>query len=280
MNSYSSNRNRKDHTRRDSSVGAKRRSGGQRLLYDAHGVRIKQSRFPQKLKRALLFYILPYLVINGLIFFVVTATPDINLNVAETDDYQNTQVEFEVKSILPISEMKVQMESVDVPYTETSRHHYISDISHNGMFYVTVKSWNGMQTTNYVNVSVLDDTAPSIDEETCNIANGYLTFVIEDSQSGVDYDSIYGVYDGGKEVRPTRIDTNTGTVSIPMYSNSIELHFEDMVGNARMGTITASNDYAEEETGETVATAEADSDEADPEEGTESAEDEAEAEEA
>ena len=191
MNSYSSNRNRKDHTRRGSSVGAKRRSGGQRLLYDAHGVRIKQSRFPQKLKRALLFYILPYLVINGLIFFVVTATPDINLNVAETDDYQNTQVEFEVKSILPISEMTVQMESVDVPYTETSRHHYISDISHNGMFYVTVKSWNGMQTTNYVNVSVLDDTAPSIDEETCNIANGYLTFVIEDSQSGVDYDSIY-----------------------------------------------------------------------------------------
>ena len=48
------------------------------------------------------------------------------------------------------------------------------------------------------------------------------------------------------------------------------------MGNARMGTITASNDYAEEETGETEATAEADSDETDPEEGTESAEDEAE----
>ena len=40
-------------------------------------------------------------------------------------------------------------------------------------------------------------------------------------------------------------------LAIPMYSNSIEIHFEDMVGNARMGTITASNDYAEEETGET-----------------------------
>ena len=96
---------------------------------------------------------------------MVTATPDINLNVAETiDDYQNTQVEFEVKSLLPISEMTVQMELVDVPIRRPSRHHHISDISHNGMFYVTVKSWNGMQTTNYVNVSVLDDTAPSIDE--------------------------------------------------------------------------------------------------------------------
>ena len=169
---------------------------------------------------------------------------------AETDDYQNTQVEFEVKSLLPISEMTVQMESVDVPYTETSRHHYISDISNNGMFYVTVKSWNGMQTTNYVNVSVLDDTAPSIDEETCNIANGYLTFVIEDSQSGVDFDSIYGIYDGDKQVKPTRMDTATGTVTIPMYSDTIELHFEDMVGNARMGTISATTDYEESDEGQ------------------------------
>lgn len=243
MNSNHSNR--RDRQRRELHSGQKRRSGGQRLLYDANGVRIKQSRFPQKLKRALLFYILPYLVLNGIIFFLVTATPDISMNVGDTDDYQTTKVEFEVNSLLPISEMSVKMESADVPYTETSRHHYTCDINQNGMFYVTVKSWNGMQTTNYVNVSVLDDTAPSIDEASCTISNGYLTFTIEDSQSGVDFDSIYGVYDGGKQVKPTKIDTNTGIVSIPMYSDSIELHFEDMVGNARMGSITATRDYEE-----------------------------------
>ena len=124
------------------------------------------------------------------------------------------------------------------------------------MLYVTVKSINGMQTNNYVSVSILDDTAPSIDEESCVISRGELTFVIEDSQSGVDYDSIYGIYDGNKEVKPTKMDTATGTVTIPMYSDSIELHFEDLVGIARMCVIScATGDFVESGVG--TASAEA-----------------------
>ena len=247
MNSNPSNK--RDRARHDVS-GRRKGSGSQRILYDANGVRIKGSRIPMKIKRALLFYIIPYIVLNGLIFFFVTATPSVDMRVLDTSDYQHTQVEFEIKSILPISELSVNMESEDVEYTESSRHHYVCDIDQNGMLYVTVKSWNGMQTTNYVDVSVLDDTAPSIDEETCVISEGYLTFTIEDSQSGVDFDSIYGIYDGDKQVKPTRMDTATGTVTIPMYSDTIELHFEDMVGNARMGTISATTDYEESDEGQ------------------------------
>ena len=52
------------------------------------------------------------------------------------------------------------------------------------------------------------------------------------------------------------MDTATGTVTIPMYSDSIELHFEDLVGNARMGVISsATGDY--EESGDGTASAEA-----------------------
>ena len=247
---------RRNRTRRDTSLDNRRRSGGQRILYDANGVRIKQSRFPLKLKRALLFYVLPYIVINAIIFFLVTATPKVDMSVGDTSDYRTTQVEFKVDSMLPIREMTVQMESQPIEYTEVGRNHFVCDVSANGMLYVTVKSINGMQTNNYVSVSILDDTAPSIDEESCVISRGELTFVIEDSQSGVDYDSIYGIYDGNKEVKPTKMDTATGTVTIPMYPDSIELHFEDMVGNARMGVISSTTgDY--EESGDETASAEA-----------------------
>ena len=247
---------RRNRTRRDTSLNNSRRSGGQRILYDANGVRIKQSRFPLKLKRALLFYVLPYIVINAIIFFLVTATPKVDMSVGDTSDYRTTQVEFKVDSMLPISEMTVQMESQPIEYTEVGRNHFVCDVSANGMLYVTVKSINGMQTNNYVSVSILDDTAPSIDEESCVISRGELTFVIEDSQSGVDYDSIYGIYDGNKEVKPIKMDTATGTVTIPMYSDSVELHFEDLVGNARMGVISsATGDY--EESGDETASAEA-----------------------
>ena len=246
---------RRNRTRRDTSLDNRRRSGGQRILYDANGVRIKQSRFPLKLKRALLFYVLPYIVINAIIFFLLTATPKVDMSVGDTSDYRTTQVEFKVDSMLPIREMTVQMESQPIEYTEVGRNHFVCDVSANGMLYVTVKSINGMQTNNYVSVSILDDTAPSIDEESCVISRGELTFVIEDSQSGVDYDSIYGIYDGNKEVKPIKMDTATGTVTIPMYSDSVELHFEDLVGNARMGVIScATGDY--EESGDETASAE------------------------
>lgn len=258
--------NRRNHTTRgghaQTSYNRRRQGGSQRILYDANGVRIKQSRFPQKLKNALLFFVLPYLVINGLIFFFVTATPDVDIAVKDTSDYQTTQVEFKINTILPVKELTVQMESEPLEYTETGRNSYICDVYQNGMVYVTVKSINGMQTNNYVSVSVLDDTAPSIDEESCVISGGNLTFTISDSQSGVDFESIYGIYDGGKEVKPTRIDQSSGSVTIPMYSDSIELHFEDMVGNARMGTISSSMDYNEEGASEEGAETEAASEEA------------------
>ena len=97
--------NHRNQTRRGHSSSyqttQRRRSGGssQRLLYDANGVRIKQSRFPLKLKRALLFYVLPYIVINAIIFFLVTATPKVDMSVGDTSDYRTTQVEFKVDSM-------------------------------------------------------------------------------------------------------------------------------------------------------------------------------------
>ena len=270
--------NRRNHTTKgghtQTSYNRRRQSGSQRILYDANGVRIKQSRFPQKLKNALLFFVLPYLVINGLIFFFVTATPDVDISVKDTSDYQTTQVEFKINTILPVKELTVQMESEPLEYTETGRNSYICDVYQNGMVYVTVKSINGMQTNNYVNVSVLDDTAPSIDEESCVITGGNLTFTISDSQSGVDFESIYGIYDGGKEVKPTRIDQSSGSVTIPMYSDSIELHFEDMVGNARMGTISSSMDYNEEGDSEEGSETEAASEETSESAGAEAGADE------
>lgn len=217
-----------------------RSTGSTRILYDARGRRIPERRFSDKLTRALLFFVLPYVVVNGIIFFLVTATPKLDLKVADTANYQTTDVTFHVNSLLPLKNLSVTLNSQPVEYTKNGSD-YTAVVSSNGTFYVETTALNGMKTSSFVNVNVIDDTPPSIDEDTCKIENGDLIFQISDVESGVDFDSIYGVYDGSKQVYPTKIDRETGTVTIPMYTDSIVLHFSDKVGNAQAGTITASS---------------------------------------
>lgn len=217
--------------------GRGKQSGSKRILYDARGTRIKNKGLAGW-QRALLFYVLPYVVVNGLIFLLVTATPKVSLKVNDTVNYRTTQVEFTVKSLLPLKSLSASMESEPINF-EKNGSTYRAEVSHNGNFYVETTALNGMRTSSFVSVNVLDDTPPSIDESSCKIEQGDLSFVITDVESGVNFDAIYGIYAGNKEVRPTHIDKETGAVTIPMYTDSIELHFEDMVGNAQAGTITA-----------------------------------------
>ncbi len=234
------------------------------LLYDAYGMRIQNNRFSNKLKHFLLFCLLPYVAVNGLILLLVTAGPKVEIQVADTNDYRTTQVQFTVKSLLPLKSLTANIESVDVPF-EKNGSSYTATVNMNGTFYVAATSLNGMEASNYADVSVLDATPPAINEGDCDISGGDLSFVITDSQSGVNFDSIYGIYDGTKEVRPTSYDRETGLVVIPLYTDSIQIHAEDMVGNAMSGTISASTDYTgalntpEEETDGAAAEEDADS---------------------
>ena len=225
------------------------------IYYDARGVRVKNtSPLSNKLVRTLLFWVLPYVVINGLIFMLVCSSPKIEITVGDTDDYVTAGIDFTVKSILPVKNLEVSLESSPVEY-EKSGSRYSCSVTHNGTFTVRATSLNGMQKTVFADVSVLDDTAPSIDEESASVSRGILTFTVNDTQSGVDFSSIYGIVDDDTEIRPFETDSALGIVSmeLPSSSDTIELHFSDMVGNERTGRITITvggveTDNIEEET--------------------------------
>lgn len=221
-----------------------------RILYDARGVRVKSSPLSNKYLRILLFYVLPYLVINGIILLLVCSTPSITVKVNDTNDYLTADVEFTVKSLLPLKELNVSLESEEVAY-ERDGSSYSCTVNKNGTFTVEAKSLNGMSHSSFTDISMLDDTAPSVDESSINYSRGVMTFNINDTQSGVNYDSIYGTLDDGETIYPSDYDKELGlvTMKIPTMAESIDLHFEDMVGNAREGRISLSLS-AEDGTGE------------------------------
>lgn len=212
---------------------------GPRLLYDARGERVKESILNKKIVRVLLFIILPYIVINGLIFILVCSTPKVEIKVGDTSDYVSADVDFTVKSILPIKELEVTMESTNLDYTKDGSN-YSCKATSNGTIQVRAKAVNGMTKMEFADVGILDDMAPSVDEQSASISQGILSFALSDTQSGVDFDSVYGVLDNGDRVEPETIDRELGMVSLKLPNDSeyVDLYFSDMVGNSRQGRIT------------------------------------------
>ena len=219
--------------------GRSGKSSGKRILYDARGNRIKSDPLSNKYIRFLLFYVLPYLVINGLILLLVCSTPRINVNVKDTDNYVTTDISFTVKSLLPIKELNITLESEPVEYTKSGGT-YTCTVDKNGTLAIEARSLNGMSRSVYTDINELDDAAPSIDESSINYSRGDLSFNISDTLSGVNFSTIYGTLDNGERIEPNSYDANTGDVMmiLPKTAESVELHFEDMVGNAGTGKIS------------------------------------------
>lgn len=221
-----------------------RKKNNDKILYDARGVRVQNKSFANKVKKVLLFYVLPYLVLNGIILVLVASKPKIELKVNETNDYKTTTATFTIKSLLPIKELEVSLESAPVKFEKVSRSQYTAVLDKNGTLYIEATSLNGMREVDYADVNALDDTAPYIDESSCNLDGNEFSFIISDSQSGVDFDSIYCIKSNSKEIRPTKINKDTGLVTIPIINSentndlNLEIRASDKVGNIRSANIS------------------------------------------
>lgn len=214
---------------------------GPGFLYDARGVRVRKSRLSNEFVRTLLFFVLPYLVINAIIFVIVTATPKVEVNVGNTNNYTSSTAKFTVSCLLPIKEVVATIDSEPVEFTKQGST-YTAHVTKNGTFCVEASAVNGMHALGYTDVSLLDDMPPAIDETSCHIEAGVLTFRISDSQSGVDWSSIYALSENGEKSVPLSIEKESGTVAIQMLEDKMEICFADMVGNTRSANITANSE--------------------------------------
>ena len=179
--------------------------------------------------RSLVFYILPFFVINGLIFFFAVYTPSIELTVGDTTDYQSVNVSFRVKSLLPVKHTTVTLDSQPLEVTKEGKE-YHATLTSNGVIQISTESINGMSRTVFEQVNLLDDTPPTIEED-YSLDSNFLTITVSDALSGVDYDNIYGLDEDHEQVEPFSVDQSTGTVVFPMNGNTIVVHIQDFAGN-------------------------------------------------
>lgn len=193
----------------------------------------------------LLFYILPFIVFNGLIFFLVTSKPKAELTVLESSDYTTTSFELKLKSMLPPKSITASLDGTALDLTKTGSKTYTAVLHNNGLIDVQLIGFNKMKTVLYEQVSVLDDTAPIMKDKL--IEDGIFSFRLEDSQSGVDYSSVTASNDEDPFIVPLSIDRRTGLITFEIKKKKMTISAKDMVGNEFHIAITPKGNSFEEE---------------------------------
>lgn len=192
----------------------------------------------------LLFYVLPFIVFNGIIFLLVTARPKAEITIGESSDFISTTMELKVKSLLPIKTMEVSLDSTPIELTKTGGSTYKTTLKNNGTLEVKLTGFNKMKSVSYETVNVLDDTPPVVKDNV--LENGILSFRLEDTQSGVDYSSITASDEDNADILPLSIDRSTGLVTFEIKKENITITAKDKIGNELHVTFTPQGDSFED----------------------------------
>ena len=197
----------------------------------------RHRRLPKKKKseflNVLLFYVLPFIVINAIIFFVVTAQPDFEVTLGDNPGYESQEFQVKIKSIFPKKDFYVTIDQDPVELEQDGKL-YSGIVNHNGTLEVSLTNINGMNKTVYENISSIDDEPPIITQD--DSETGYVSVYIEDTQSGVDFDSLYGVDSDGNVISPSTLDEGDGWAVFYYDTPSIDVHVFDKAGRESIAT--------------------------------------------
>ncbi len=197
-----------------------------------------------------LFYVIPFIVVNAVIFFFVTASPKFTVEAGNTENYLTTQIVLTVDSRFPLRSVTATLDGEELPLEKSSGRTYIAPINKNGVLEATVTNINGMSIVQYEHIDVLDDTPPAFEEAI--VENGVVTLTISDSQSGLNFDSVYALDSQGKQVSPISSDPLTATFSFALDPDGLYVHAQDIAGNEVQGTFTSHMEGEEVSTGTDV----------------------------
>lgn len=211
------------------------------MRYDAYGrpLREKKKGRGKAVFRFFFFFLFPYLIINGAILYLAISRPTVSTDDPDTSDYKSASIRIRLHSLLPIKNVKATLEGEPVELKQDGED-YIASLSDNGNLNIRAESINWMSDSVNVQVSLLDRTGPVIDKDSVDIGSGYVEFQVSDTQSGVSFDSIYGVDSDGDNVKPIDINKESGGVTMPMKAESITVYLSDQAGNQSTGKFSLS----------------------------------------
>ena len=183
-----------------------------------------------------LFYIIPFLLINLLIFFLVTLRPKFKLHIEESVDFRSAEIELEMHPRLPLAAFEVKLDDTPLNLENLGGGHYKASVDKNGTLEVTVRYINGMHRTQYEHIGSVDDQPPLISGD--ELDGNMLTVSFDDPQSGINYDSIYAMDADEERVLPSSIDESENKAVFQVLTSRLEVHVSDQLGHEAVANFT------------------------------------------
>ena len=201
----------------------------QRTAYRRTAMGGSSSIMDSQIIQLLLFYILPFIIINSLIFFLVTVKPKYEVTIGETNDYRTTTVTFSIKSPLPLKEVTITLNSEPLDLVRTGKQTYQAEITTNGILDIYMKNFNGMSLSEYEVIDILDDGAPEL--VSYDVNDGILSLTVKDTQSGIDYAAIHATTASGQVLEPLSVDRSSGFITFQLDPDGLTVSIKDLSGN-------------------------------------------------
>ena len=183
-----------------------------------------------------LFYIIPFLLINLLIFFLVTLRPKFKLHIEESSDFRTAEIHVEMHPRLPLAAFEVKLDDTPLNLENLGGGHYKASVDKNGTLEVTVRYINGMHRTQYEHIGSVDDQPPLISGD--ELDGNMLTVSFDDPQSGINYDSIYAMDADEERVLPSSIDESENKAVFQVLTSRLEVHISDQLGHEAVANFT------------------------------------------
>lgn len=177
----------------------------------------------------ILLWVLPFIAINLVIFYIATAQPNFSINISNNNNYLSSDVTVNIKSSFPIDTFYAALGNEPLEMANTDKKTYTATVTSNGTLEVTVVNKNGMSKTVYENISSIDDAPPMVSGD--DSAPGFISLHVEDTQSGVNFDSVYALDSDNKRITPSLIDEGDGLVVFNYDTPTLEVHVSDNVGH-------------------------------------------------
>lgn len=203
-------------------------------------VKNKKMSIAEIILRFFLGFLIPFVIINGLIFYIYIQSPNIKVISPDSDEFEKNKIKFTVDCKLPIKDVEVTFQDNVVAYTRL-KDLYIVEVNTNGSYQITATAINNATAKCYGGVETIDSVAPTIDLDTAIITGNTLIISIHDDQSQINYDKLYATLEDGTKVEPKQVDKTIGSVQFQIdKGNKITVHLEDEHENSSETPFTIS----------------------------------------
>ena len=174
-------------------------------------------------------YALQHVVIIGmLVLFLLLPLLFISpkLRLAQVSD---GRLQLTVDAVLPVTSVTARLNGKNVAIYDSGNGQYVLKPTTNGELQVAVTLLNRQMTAISYTVADVDTTAPAYVASA--VSDGMLTLTFEDTESGIDPESVQAV--AGEDETPVQLtfDEAAGQIVMPYPTEIVDLYVADKAGN-------------------------------------------------